>query len=524
MRGQMHGYAGAQAWMDRRTNIDKMAELLFLDARIGPSPPDVPDGGNSAPSEAFVTLGCKVNQSDTQKAIADFRSAGFRIVPPNAPADVYVVNTCSVTHVADRKSRQWLRRAARVNPGALVVATGCYAESGRHVLAGMDEVDLIVGYRQKEDLLALVLERLEAEGHRRADRARPQTAPAPAPVQPPLTHTPSWAGWEDGAGAEEGADPDTDFKSRTRAMVKVEDGCNDFCTFCIIPFTRGMPRSTPTAEVVSRVRRLLEAGYKEIVLTGVHMGKYGQDHAQRKRARLDPAEAPDLPALVRAVLDRTGVPRLRLTSVEPTDAVMLLPLLSDPAYRHRLAPHLHLPLQSGCDATLRRMKRGYDTAQFAEVVRQCREAVPGISITTDLIVGFPGEDEHEWAQTVQFVQDMQFARIHVFPYSQRPGTPAATMPAQVPPDVKHARTLQMMQISSRMEAAHAVRHLGMTLPVLWEQHQDGVWSGYTDNYLRVHTRCELDLQNRITPALLTAYDAQGLWAVVRSVDEQDARG
>jgi threonylcarbamoyladenosine tRNA methylthiotransferase MtaB len=498
-----------------------MAELMFLDTRTHPSSSGAwgADEGEVVPSVAFVTLGCKVNQSDTQKAIADFRAVGFRIVPPTAPADVYVVNTCSVTHVADRKSRQWLRRVARANPTALVVATGCYAESGREVLAGMDEVGLIVGYRQKDHLIDLVLERLEAEGRPLArtghGRATPQPPPVPMPVQAPDVRVPSWAGW-DHADAGEGAD----FKQRTRAMVKVEDGCNDFCTFCIIPFTRGMPRSTPTNEVVRRVRYLLEEGYKEIVLTGVHMGKYGQDHAQRKRARLDPTEASDLPSLVRAVLDRTDVPRLRLTSVEPTDAVMLLPLLADPAYKHRLAPHLHLPLQSGCDATLRRMKRGYDTTQFAEVVRQCREVVPGISITTDLIVGFPGEDQHEWEQTKQFVQSMQFARIHVFPYSQRPGTPAASMPDQVPPDVKHARTLEMIEISSHMEAAYAVRHLGMTLPVLWEQREGGVWSGYTDNYLRVHTRADRDLQNRITPALLTALDTRGLWAVCSEVGGQ----
>lgn len=449
-------------------------------------------------SVAFVTLGCKVNTSDTQKAISDFRDAGFRIVPPNAPADVYIVNTCSVTHIADRKSRQWLRRGWRTNPDALVVATGCYAESGRVALEEMPEVGLVVGYKEKDNLLSLVMERIEGSG----------VGGWGLGVSTELRdteysiRTPSWAGGDDAA----------EFKSRTRAMVKIEDGCNDFCTFCIIPFTRGMPRSTPTNEVVRRVERLLQEGYKEIVLTGVHMGKYGQDHAQRKRAAADPTEAPDLPAAVRAVLERTSVPRLRITSVEPTDAVMMLPLLTDPAYKERLAPHLHLPLQSGCDATLARMKRDYTTSAYSAVVRQCREAVPGISITTDLIVGFPGETEEEWGQTKRFVQRIGFARIHAFPYSRRPGTPANDMPYQVDHDVRHTRTLEAIKMSVEAESVYACAHLGLTLPVLWEEESKGVWSGLTSNYLRVHTCSTEDLHNRITPATLIACDKLGLWA------------
>jgi threonylcarbamoyladenosine tRNA methylthiotransferase MtaB len=482
-----------------------MAELLFVEPAS--RRPETPGG---APRVAFVTLGCKVNQSDTQKAIADFRDAGFRIVPPSSPAEVYVVNTCSVTHVADRKSRQWLRRAARANPDALVVATGCYAESGHDTLEEMPEVGLVIGYKAKDDLVGLVLERMPEALERwnvgTLERfSNPGFERSNVPTFQRSNGVPSWAGGEEG-------DLEPDFRGRTRAMVKVEDGCNDFCTFCIIPLTRGMPRSTPTNEVVSTVNRRLEEGFKEIVLTGVHMGKYGQDHAQRKRSSADPTEAADLPGVVRAVLERAEVPRLRITSVEPTDAVMMIPLLADARYEGRLAPHLHLPLQSGCDATLARMKRDYDTAEYAEVVRQCREAVPGISITTDLIVGFPGETEEEWAATRAFVESMEFARVHVFPYSKRPGTPAATMPGQVPPDVSHTRTREAIELGARSEAAYAVGHLGRSLPVLWEHEEDGVWSGLTGNYLRVHARTALDLHNRITPAPLTAYDAHGLWA------------
>lgn len=468
-----------------------MADLLFVPTIHQPG---VASEGSTAPRVAFVTLGCKVNQSDTQKAIADFRAAGFSIVPPGAHADVYVVNTCSVTHVADRKSRQWLRRGARANPRAIVVATGCYAESGRDTLEEMPEVDLVVGYKTRDDLLGLVLEKL------------PGYVPAPAALaQEEIDRTPSWAGGEEG-------DLDPDFAGRTRAMVKIEDGCNDFCTFCIIPFTRGMPRSTPTNRVVRVVNARLAEGFKEIVLTGVHMGKYGTDHAQRKRSAADPTEARDLPGVVRAVLERTEVPRLRITSVEPTDAVMMLPLMQDAQFVGRLAPNLHLPLQSGCDATLDRMKRDYTTAEFAGVVRQCREAVPGIAITTDLITGFPGETEEEWQRTVDFVRSMAFAKVHVFPYSRRPGTPAEYMDGQVPPAVAQDRTREAIELSQGMEAAFMVHHLGLRRPVLWETHTNGVWSGLTDTYVRVHARSSLNLHSQITPAHIARYDAQGLWA------------
>ena len=477
-----------------------MADLLFVDTKNGQQRPE-PGRADGSPRIAFVTLGCKVNQSDTQKAIADFRAAGFSIVPPSSPAEVYVVNTCSVTHVADRKSRQWLRRAARANPGALVVATGCYAESGRETLEGMDEVGVVVGYKAKDGLLGLVLDRMP--GYVPAMQAAPMLEDSP--------HTPSWAGGDEG-------DLDPDHAGRTRAMVKIEDGCNDFCTFCIIPFTRGMPRSTPTNEVVRLVRQRLEEGFREIVLTGVHMGKYGQDHAQRKRAQADPTEAPDLPGAVQAVLDRTDVPRLRITSVEPTDAVMMIPLLVDERYRGRLVPHLHLPLQSGCDATLARMKRDYTTAEYAEVVRQVRKAVPGISVTTDLITGFPGEDDAEWRSTLAFVQSMEFAKIHVFPYSKRPGTPASEMPGQMPPEVAHERTHQAIEMGSRLEGAYSMAHLGQTRSVLWE-HRTGEneWSGLTDNYLRVRTRAEGNLHNTITATTITEYGPHGLRGEVRGI-------
>jgi threonylcarbamoyladenosine tRNA methylthiotransferase MtaB len=458
------------------------------------------------PRVAFVTLGCKVNQSDTQQAIGAFRGAGFRLVPPDQPADVYVVNTCSVTHVADRKSRQWLRRVARGNPDALVVATGCYAASGADTLAAMPEVGLVVTPRQGADLVPLVLAALPA-----AVQAHGAGA-AGAPGAERITPLPDWLG-ADGE-AEPNANPwavDAAAGMRTRAMVKVEDGCNDFCTFCIIPFTRGMPRSTPTATVLNHVRARVAGGAQEIVLTGVHMGKYGTDHAQRKRAAADRGEAADLPALVARVLEETDVPRLRLTSLEPTDAAALLPLFTHPRAAGRLARHLHLPLQSGCDTTLARMRRDYTTAEYAAILHTVRAAVPDIAITADVIVGFPGESDAEFAATCAFVEALDFLAIHVFPYSPRPGTPALTMPGQVDPATRHARWEQLTAIGARAHEAFAATVLGQSFPILWESGDATGGSGLTDTYLRVRATRPV-AANTIMPARLVGLDAGGVWA------------
>ena len=484
-----------------------MSAITGTSIQFQPRPtPAAPAAG--APRVAFVTLGCKVNQSDTQQAIGAFRGAGFQLVPPGAPAEVYVVNTCSVTHVADRKSRAWLRRMARANPGALVVATGCYAASGAAALAEIPEVGLVVTPRDGDRLVPLVLERLPA-----TVRARAAAAPVGAPPAPErLTPLPDWA-TTDGDAEDPAARWAVDAAAgmRTRAMIKVEDGCNDFCTFCIIPFTRGMPRSTPTADVLERVHSRLAGGAREIVLTGVHMGKYGSDHAQRKRAAADPAEAADLPALVGRVLAETPVPRLRLTSLEPTDAEALLPLFAHPAAAGRLARHLHLPLQSGCDATLARMRRDYTTAEYAGIVAAVRAAVPAIGITTDVIVGFPGETEEEFAATCAFVEAQAFLGVHVFPYSGRPGTPALALPGQVDPPTRQARVQHLLEIGRRAHDAAAVASLDQVLPVLWETGGPQGGSGLTDTYLRVQTRHPVP-PNTITPARLTALDAAGLWA------------
>jgi threonylcarbamoyladenosine tRNA methylthiotransferase MtaB len=476
-----------------------------------PRPSADPAPADGPPRVAFVTLGCKVNQSDTQQAIGAFRQAGFQLVPPSAPAEVYVVNTCSVTQVADRKSRSWLRRVARANPAALVVATGCYAESGAATLAEMDEVGLIVTPREGDSLVREILDHLPAEvlARRQSAIRNPQSAIGEARITP----LPDWATTE-GDNETDDVDPwavDAAAGMRTRAMVKVEDGCNDFCTFCIIPFTRGMPRSTPTATVLERVQTRLAAGAQEIVLTGTHMGKYGGDHAQRKRAAADPHEAPDLPTLVARVLDECDVPRLRLTSLEPTDARALLPLFAHPRAAGRLARHLHLPLQSGCDATLARMKRDYTTAEFWDILETLRAAVPDIGITTDVIVGFPGETEAEFAETCAFVERCGFLGVHVFPYSGRPGTPALALPGQVDPPTRQDRHRRLTALAAAGYETFAAGLLDRILPVLWETGGPDGGRGLTDTYVRVQTSRPVEA-NTISPAHIRAFDASGLRA------------
>ncbi len=417
---------------------------------------------------ALATLGCRVNQSETEALARQFAAAGSQIVPFDEPADVYVVNTCAVTHVGDRKSRQLLRRAARRNPRALVVAAGCYATVAPAALQAMPEVDLVVPSADKPRLPELVAARLQAAVHGpRAAVASPQ----------PQT-------WR-----------------RTRALVKVQDGCAEGCTYCIVPRARGAPRSRPLPDVLAEVQARVTEGHQEIVLTGIHLGQYGLD--------LGPG-APTLADLMRAILRETDVARLRLSSIEPPDFhPVLLDLWQDP----RVCRHLALPLQSGCDRTLTRMGRRYTAADYAGLIRQIRTAVPQIAITTDVIVGFPGETDADHATSLDFAREMAFARIHVFPYSRRPGTPAATMPDQVAPARKQARACAFRALGDESGRRYRAQFVGQQAAVLWEtpdQDQPARWAGLTDTYIRVTASHPGDLAGRIIPTLLTAVTAGGM--------------
>jgi len=410
------------------------------------------------------SLGCKLNQSEVETLARQFVAAGHELVTSAEAADLCVLNTCTVTHVAARKSRQATHRLRRLNPHARLVVTGCYAELAHEPF----DADLVVGNADKYRLLDL--------------------------IQPATSHQL----------------PATDIRSllpRTRAFVKIQDGCDNACTYCIVRVARGPQRSRPRGEILAEIRARLAEGYKEIVLTGVHVGAYGKDATG--------AQQGDLHSLITDILANTAVPRLRLSSIEPWDlAPGFFTLWQD----HRLCRHLHLPLQSGCDATLQRMGRRYTTDTFAQIVAAAREAIPGVAITTDLIVGFPGESDEEFATSYEFVARMAFARLHVFPYSARPGTPAATAPDQVPPAIKKARARQMIALGQRMSVAFQQAFVGQTLEVLWEHKRNTsrgcTWSGLTDNYIRVISGSEADLTNTLLPTHLIAVTSSGMRGII----------
>lgn len=417
---------------------------------------------------ALTTLGCKVNQADSDGWLRGFSALGYEIVDFDAVADAYVVNTCTVTHVADRKSRQLLRQARRQNPAALVVATGCYAAVAPEELARMIEVDLVIRGEDKPRLVEMVHQALEGSEEQ------------PIEVM---------------------GGPLRLFGARHRAFVKVSDGCNKFCAFCIVPYARGRTRSTPPEMVLQRVRELVDAGYREVVLTAVHMGDYGHD--------LDPRTS--LKELIQRILDETAVERLRISSIEPEDFDRaLLPLWSDP----RLCRHFHLALDSGCDATLRRMRRRYTVAEFQALIDSIRAAVPDVAITTDVIVGFPGETDAEFEASCRVVESLEFALIHVFPFSPRRRTTASKLPDQVAPEVRHRRTEIMLGLAAASSWRFRSRFLGRTLPVLFEgaaprnpaRLGERAWEGLTDNYLRVRVASAADLANQLLPVRLTSVD------------------
>ena len=399
------------------------------------------------PRVAFTTLGCKVNQFETEILEGLFKERGYEIVDFDQPADVYVINTCSVTHLGERKSRQLIRRAGRSNPEAIIAVTGCYAQVAPEEVASIEGVNVIVGTQDRQRMVDLVEaaatshESVQAVGDIMAARDFEDI---------PLFSAPG----------------------RTRAFLKIQEGCTNFCTYCIIPYARGPLRSRPIASVTSEAVKLVSAGFKEIVLTGIHLGAYGRDSG----GQVSLADA------VRAILAVEGLTRLRLgslESIEVSDDIIEL-MRTDP----RLCPHLHLPLQSGSDRILKAMNRHYSAAEYRELVRGIQSRVPDIAVSTDVIVGFPGETPEDFDETLAFIQDMDFARIHVFPYSRRKGTPAATFADQVSEPEKKRRAARLQRVADGAADEFHSKFLGRDMDVLFEGHEAGMVEGLTGNYIR----------------------------------------
>ncbi|MBN1953445.1 MAG: tRNA (N(6)-L-threonylcarbamoyladenosine(37)-C(2))-methylthiotransferase MtaB [Anaerolineae bacterium] len=397
------------------------------------------------------SLGCRLNRSETESFARHLAAAGQILVGDPAQADLCVVNTCAVTASAEKKGRRLLRSLRRANPVLRIAVVGCAATLHAGKLGQLPGVKWVIPNDEKERVVDILLYDLSPD----------TTFPLPA------------------GGQDLGA------FLHTRAFVKVQDGCDNRCAYCIVPLLRGPSRSRSSAEVVAEVRQRVAEGYREVVLTGVNLGAYGRERGIER----------GLAGLVEAILAQTRLPRLRLSSLEPWDlAERDLELWSDP----RLCRQLHLPLQSGCDATLRRMGRRNDTGQYAQLAAAARAAIPGLALTTDLIVGFPGEDEADFAASQAFVAQIGFARLHVFPFSARPGTRAAQMDDQVPVPMRQERARRMRELGERLAARFRQQHVGQEIDVLWERGQNGRWRGWTDNYLPVTVALQADLHNRIT--------------------------
>jgi threonylcarbamoyladenosine tRNA methylthiotransferase MtaB len=422
------------------------------------------------PIAVVLTLGCKLNLADSERIATNLRSTGYDVVEHVCEADAYVVNTCSVTHVADAKSRRLIRSVRRLAPSAAVAVTGCYPQSAGFEAVSALGADLVVGMREREQ--AQLVEYLEA-------RMAASERCAGGPAMPP----------------EHDGRP-----GHARAFIKVQEGCNDVCAFCIVPRTRGREASRSIEAVVADINAAVESGAQEAVVTGTQLGAWGRE----LEPRLSPA------ALIARILEGTEVARIRFSSLQPQDITPeLLALWRDP----RLMPHFHLALQSGSDVTLRVMRRRYSVAQFRDAAARIRAAVAGAAITTDLIAGFPGESDEDFEATLAFCAEMGFERLHCFPYSKRSHTSAALLPGHVGAGVVRERMGRLLALGEAMFEHARKAALGQIRPVLWENEREisgeSVWTGHTDTYVPVFMAGKA-LRNRITPVYLGALYDKGV--------------
>ncbi|MEC0243055.1 tRNA (N(6)-L-threonylcarbamoyladenosine(37)-C(2))-methylthiotransferase MtaB [Paenibacillus dokdonensis] len=422
------------------------------------------------PSVAFYTLGCKVNFYDTEAIWQLFKKEGYDQVDFEQTADVYLINTCTVTNTGDKKSRQIIRRAVRRNPEAIIAVTGCYAQTSPAEIMDIPGVDLVIGNQDRDKIIPFVNEIREKREPINAVRNIMKNRVFEEMDVP-------------------------DFADRTRAFLKIQDGCNNFCTFCIIPWSRGLSRSRESKSIVTQAHQLVEAGYKEIVLTGIHTGGYGDDFDNYRLSDLlwD--------------LDKVdGLERIRISSIEASQIdEKMLEVLNRSS---KMCRHLHIPLQAGDDTVLKRMRRKYTTEEFYGKMQLIRQAMPDVGITTDVIVGFPGETDDMFRNGYNLMKAINFSEMHVFPYSQRNGTPASRMQDQIPEEIKHARVRELIELSEQMQLAYAKNFVGQVLDVIPEgtskgTHGPGKMHGFSDNYLQLIFDGSEDLQGRICRVKLT---------------------
>lgn len=425
---------------------------------------------------SFYTLGCKVNQYETNAMEQQFIKNNYEIVENTQKADIYVINTCTVTNMAERKSRQMLRRVKEINPFAVLVVCGCYAQVAKNELEQIPEIDIILGINEKNEIVQIVENYMEkmAEQDKRSQEAE----------------------IDDVSKQKEFLDfGDVTYTEKNRAVVKVQDGCNMFCSYCIIPYARGRIRSRKIESVVSEIEKIAKEGIKEVVITGIHVASYGKDfdneNTSKKIRLID---------LLEAINKIDGIDRIRLSSLEPT--------IVDEEFATRLSKldkicdHFHLSLQSGCDETLKRMNRKYTTQIYKDAVATLRKYYPEASFTTDVIVGFPGETDEEFAKTYEFLKEIDFYRLHVFKYSPRRGTVAEKMPNQIDGNKKEERSNKLIELSNSTENKHNQSYIGKTVKVLFEEFEDGFFKGHTTNYMMVKVAGEEEQSDKFVNKIL----------------------
>lgn len=428
------------------------------------------------PRVAFTTLGCKVNQFETEIMEGLFKQRGYQITSFDEVADVYVINTCSVTHLGEKKSRQLIRRAIRLNDKAVVAVSGCYAQVSPEEIEAIEGVDLIVGTQDRQQIVDLVE---QAGNSDTVLNVVSNIMTADHFEDIPLFETPG----------------------RTRAFLKIQEGCTNFCSYCIIPYTRGPLRSRPLASVITEATKLIAAGFKEIVLTGIHLGAYGREHGEAT-----------LVDAVKAVLNLHGLVQLRLGSLESIEVSdELIDIMKED---HRLCHHLHLPLQAGDDQVLLAMNRHYTLAQYRELIENIQLRIPDIAISTDIIVGFPGETEEMFANALQFVESMNFSSMHIFPYSKRSGTPAADYADQVLEEEKKRRVHQMQQLAEKKTSEFQKRFLNQDITVLFEPEHDGIVEGLAGNYIRVYANAIDTKKRKMYTVHLEKLYRDGIWGTI----------
>ena len=416
---------------------------------------------------AFYTLGCKVNQYETEAMLELFEKEGYEKAETEDYADVYVINTCTVTHMSDRKSRQYIRRMKKKNPDAIIAVVGCYSQVSPEEILSIDEVNLVMGTNDRKKIVEEV-KKIDAS---RKVSTVDDIMKVKAFEEIEINKT----------------------NGKTRAFLKIQDGCDRYCSYCIIPYARGRVRSRDLESIVKEVENLAANGYKEIVLTGIHVASYGKDIKETDIKLLD---------VIKQINDIEGIERIRLSSVEPilfTDEFVEAVSAMD-----KVCPHYHLSLQSGCDETLKRMKRRYTTEEYKTIVDRLRAAIPNVSITTDVIVGFPGETNEEFDKTYEFLKDIELTHMHIFKYSPRKGTPAATMENQVDPSTKHERSEKLLQLNEENFKKFGQKMLDKEFNVLFEQKVgDNKFEGLTENYVKVIVESDKDLSEQILKVKIT---------------------